>query len=170
MKKFLNLILNGVGAVLAIVALFLGFAPVAASITSSGVGPTTTVTVDDSNSLFGMFTEDNGSKFVGVGVVIIIFLVIAILAIGLLIAAEFLKKSCKWEWIINVGVCVLMVIAGILYFAIPEITKQVTTLGSSSTVTAKINLAGGPIVAGIFSLLGGLAVGFNGVKHFILKK
>lgn len=167
MKKFLNLILNGAGAVLAIVALFLGFAPVAASITSSGVGPTTTVTVDDYNSLFGMFTDDNGSKFVGVGVVIIIFLVIAILAIGLLIAAEFLKKSCKWEWIINVGVCVLMVIAGILYFAIPEITK--TTLGSS-TATAKINLAGGPIVAGIFSLLGGLAVGFNGVKHFIFKK
>ena len=167
MKKFLNLILNGVGAVLAIVALFLGFAPVAASITSSGVGPTTTVTVDDYNSLFGMFTDDNGSKYVGVGVVIIIFLVIAILAIGLLIAAEFLKKSCKWEWIINVGVCVLMVIAGILYFAIPEITKA--TLGSS-TATAKINLAGGPIVAGIFSLLGGLAVGFNGVKHFIFKK
>ena len=167
MKKFLNLILNGVGAVLAIVALFLGFAPVAASITSSGVGPTITVTVDDYNSLFGMFTDDNGSKYVGVGVVIIIFLVIAILAIGLLIAAEFLKKSCKWEWIINVGVCVLMVIAGILYFAIPEITK--TTLGSS-TATAKINLAGGPIVAGIFSLLGGLAVGFNGVKHFIFKK
>ena len=166
MKKFLNLILNGVGAVLAIVALFLGFAPVAASITTTGVG---TITTDDSNSLFGMFTEDNGSKFVGVGVVIIIFLVIAILAIGLLIAAEFLKKSCKWEWIINVGVCVLMVIAGILYFAIPEITKQVTTLGSS-TATAKINLAGGPIVAGIFSLLGGLAVGFNGVKHFIFKK
>ena len=167
MKKFLNLILNGAGAVLAIVALFLGFAPVAASITSSGVGPTTTVTVDDYNSLFGMFTDDNGSKYVGVGVVIIIFLVIAILAIGLLIAAEFLKKSCKWEWIINVGVCVLMVIAGILYFAIPEITKA--TLGSS-TATAKINLAGGPIVAGIFSLLGGLAVGFNGVKHFIFKK
>ena len=169
MKKFLNLILNGVGAVLAIVALFLGFAPVAASITSSGVGPTTTVTVDDSNSLFGMFTEDGGSKFVGVGVVIIIFLVIAILAIGLLIAAEFLKKSCKWEWIINVGVCVLMVIAGILYFSIPEITKEITAV-DSTIVTAKINLAGGPITAGIFSLLGGLAVGFNGVKHFILKK
>ncbi|MCI5543525.1 MAG: hypothetical protein MR405_06400 [Mollicutes bacterium] len=169
MKKFLNLILNGVGAVLAIVALFLGFAPVAASITSSGVGPTTTVTVDDYNSLFGMFTDDNGSKYVGVGVVIIIFLVIAILAIGLLIAAEFLKKSCKWEWIINIGVCVLMVIAGILYFAIPEITKEVTAV-DSSIVTTKINLAGGPIVAGIFSLLGGLAVGFNGVKHFIFKK
>ena len=165
MKKFLNLILNGVGAVLAIVALFLGFAPVAASVTSSGVGPTTTITADDSKSLFGMFTEDNGSKFVGVGVVIIIFLVIAILAIGLLIAAEFLKKSCKWEWIINVGVCVLMVIAGILYFAIPEITKVIGNI-----TTTKINLAGGPIVAGIFSLLGGLAVGFNGVKHFILKK
>lgn len=169
MKKFLNLILNGVGAVLAIVALFLGFAPVAASITSSGVGPTTTVTIDDYNSLFGMFTDDNGSKYVGVGVVIIIFLVIAILAIGLLIAAEFLKKSCKWEWIINIGVCVLMVIAGILYFAIPEITKEVTAV-DSSIVTTKINLAGGPIVAGIFSLLGGLAVGFNGVKHFIFKK
>ena len=169
MKKFLNLILNGVGAVLAIVALFLGFAPVAASITSSGVGPTTTVTVDDSNSLFGMFTEDGGSKFVGVGVVIIIFLVFAILDIVLLIAAEFLKKSCKWEWIINVGVCVLMVIAGILYFSIPEITKEITAV-DSTIVTAKINLAGGPIVAGIFSLLGGLAVGFNGVKHFILKK
>ena len=167
MKKFLNLILNGVGAVLAIVALFLGFAPVAASITASDKSSSITLTVDDSNSLFGMFTEDGGSKYVGVGVVIIIFLVIAILAIGLLIAAEFLKKSCKWEWIINVGVCVLMVIAGILYFAIPEITK--TTLGSS-TATAKINLAGGPIVAGIFSLLGGLAVGFNGVKHFIFKK
>ncbi len=165
MKKFLNLILNGVGAVLAIVALFLGFAPVAASVTSSGVGPTTTVTVDDYNSLFGMFTDDNGSKYVGVGVVIIIFLVIAILAIGLLIAAEFLKKSCKWEWIINVGVCVLMVIAGILYFAIPEITKVI-----GNVTTTKINLAGGPIVAGIFSLLGGLAVGFNGVKHFIFKK
>ena len=169
MKKFLNLILNGVGAVLAIVALFLGFAPVAASITSSGVGPTTTVTVDDYNSLFGMFTDDNGSKYVGVGVVIIIFLVIAILAIGLLIAAEFLKKSCEWEWIINVGVCVLMVIVGILYFVIPEITKEVTAV-DSTIVTAKINLAGGPIVAGIFSLLGGLAVGFNGVKHFIFKK
>ena len=167
MKKFLNFILNGAGAVLAIVALFLGFAPVAASVTTSGLGSSTTINADDSNSLFKMFTEDNGSKFVGVGVVIIIFLVIAILAIGLLIAAEFLKKSCKWEWIINVGVCVLMVIAGILYFAIPEITK--TTLGSS-TATAKINLAGGPIVAGIFSLLGGLAVGFNGVKHFIFKK
>ena len=167
MKKFLNLILNGAGAVLAIVALFLGFAPVAASVTTSGLGSSTTINADDSNSLFKMFTEDDGSKFVGVGVVIIIFLVIAILAIGLLIAAEFLKKSCKWEWIINVGVCVLMVIAGILYFAIPEITK--TTLGSS-TATAKINLAGGPIVAGIFSLLGGLAVGFNGVKHFIFKK
>ena len=165
MKKFLNLILNGVGAVLAIVALFLGFAPVAASVTSSGVGPTTTVTVDDYNSLFGMFTEDNGSKYVGVGVVIIIFLVIAILAIGLLIAAEFLKKSCKWEWIINVGVCVLMVIAGILYFAIPEITKVI-----GNVTTTKINLAGGPIVAGSFSLLGGWAVGFNGVKHFIFKK
>ena len=165
MKKFLNLILNGVGAVLAIVALFLGFAPVAASVTTSGVGSSTTITADDSNSLFGMFTEDNGSKFVGVGVVIIIFLVIAILAIGLLIAAEFLKKSCKWEWIINVGVCVLMVIAGILYFAIPEITKVI-----GNVTTTKINLAGGPIVAGIFSLLGGLAVGFNGVKHFIFKK
>ena len=165
MKKFLNLILNGVGAVLAIVALFLGFAPVAASVTTSGVGPTTTVTVDDYNSLFGMFTDDNGSKYVGVGVVIIIFLVIAILAIGLLIAAEFLKKSCKWEWIINVGVCVLMVIAGILYFAIPEITKVI-----GNVTTTKINLAGGPIVAGIFSLLGGLAVGFNGIKHFIFKK
>ena len=167
MKKFLNLILNGAGAVLAIVALFLGFAPVAASVTTSGLGSSTTINADDSNSLFKMFTEDNGSKFVGVGVVIIIFLVIAILAIGLLIAAEFLKKSCKWKWIINVSVCVLMVIAGILYFAIPEITK--TTLGSS-TATAKINLAGGPIVAGIFSLLGGLTVGFNGIKHFILKK
>ena len=165
MKKFLNLILNGVGAVLAIVALFLGFAPVAASVTTSGVGSSTTITADDSNSLFGMFTEDNGSKYVGVGVVIIIFLVIAILAIGLLIAAEFLKKSCKWEWIINVGVCVLMVIAGILYFAIPEITKVI-----GNVTTTKINLAGGPIVAGIFSLLGGLAVGFNGVKHFIFKK
>ena len=165
MKKFLNLILNGVGAVLAIVALFLGFAPVAASVTTSGVGSSTTINADDSKSLFGMFTEDNGSKFVGVGVVIIIFLVIAILAIGLLIAAEFLKKSCKWEWIINVGVCVLMVIAGILYFAIPEITKVI-----GNVTTTKINLAGGPIVAGIFSLLGGLAVGFNGVKHFILKK
>ena len=165
MKKFLNLILNGVGAVLAIVALFLGFAPVAASVTTSGVGSSTTITADDSKSLFGMFTEDNGSKFVGVGVVIIIFLVIAILAIGLLIAAEFLKKSCKWEWIINIGVCVLMVIAGILYFAIPEITKVI-----GNVTTTKINLAGGPIVAGIFSLLGGLAVGFNGVKHFIFKK
>ena len=165
MKKFLNLILNGVGAVLAIVALFLGFAPVAASVTTSGVGSSTTINADDSNSLFGMFTEDNGSKYVGVGVVIIIFLVIAILAIGLLIAAEFLKKSCKREWIINVGVCVLMVIAGILYFAIPEITKVI-----GNVTTTKINLAGGPIVAGIFSLLGGLAVGFNGVKHFIFKK
>ena len=165
MKKFLNLILNGVGTVLAIVALFLGFAPVAASKTTSSSGPTTTVTVDDYNSLFGMFTDDNGSKYVGVGVVIIIFLVIAILAICLLIAAEFLKKSCKWEWIINVGVCVLMVIAGILYFAIPEITKVI-----GNVTTTKINLAGGPIVAGIFSLLGGLAVGFNGVKHFIFKK
>ena len=165
MKKFLNLILNGVGAVLAIVALFLGFAPVAASVTTSGLGSSTTINADDSNSLFKMFTEDGGSKFVGVGVVIIIFLVIAILAIGLLIAAEFLKKSCKWEWIINVGVCVLMVIAGILYFAIPEITKVI-----GNVTTTKINLAGGPIVAGIFSLLGGLAVGFNGVKHFILKK
>ena len=165
MKKFLNLILNGVGAVLAIVALFLGFAPVAASVTTSGVGSSTTINADDSKSLFGMFTDDNGSKYVGVGVVIIIFLVIAILAIGLLIAAEFLKKSCKWEWIINVGVCVLMVIAGILYFAIPEITKVI-----GNVTTTKINLAGGPIVAGIFSLLGGLAVGFNGVKHFILKK
>lgn len=165
MKKFLNLILNGVGAVLAIVALFLGFAPVAASKTTSSSGSSTTLTVDNSNSLFGKFTEDGGSKFVGVGVVIIIFLVIAILAIGLLIAAEFLKKSCKWEWIINVGVCVLMVIAGILYFAIPEITKVI-----GNVTTTKINLAGGPIVAGIFSLLGGLAVGFNGVKHFIFKK
>ena len=165
MKKFLNLILNGVGAVLAIVALFLGFAPVAASTTTSSSGSSTTLTVDNSNSLFGMFTDDNGSKYVGVGVVIIIFLVIAILAIGLLIAAEFLKKSCKWEWIINVGVCVLMVIAGILYFAIPEITKVIGNI-----TTTKINLAGGPIVAGIFSLLGGLAVGFNGVKHFIFKK
>ena len=155
MKKFLNLILNGAGAVLAIVALFLGFAPVAASVTKSGLGASGTTTADDFSSLFGMFTEDNGSKFVGVGVVIIIFLVIAILAIGLLIAAEFLKKSCKWEWIINVGVCVLMVIAGILYFAIPEITKQVTTLGSN-TFTKKINLAAGPIFAGICSLLGGL--------------
>ena len=169
MKKFLNLILNGVGAVLAIVALFLGFAPVAASITASDKSSSITLTVDDSKSLFGMFTEDGGSKFVGVGVVIIIFLVFAILDIGLLIAAEFLKKSCEWEWIINVGVCVLMVIAGSLYFAIPEITKEVTAV-DSSIVTAKINLAGGPIVAGIFSLLGGLAVGFNGVKHFILKK
>ena len=169
MKKFLNLILNGVGAVLAIVALFLGFAPVAASITASDKSSSITLTVDDSKSLFGMFTEEGGSKFVGVGVVIIIFLVIAILAIGLLIAAEFLKKSCKWEWIINVSVCVLMVIAGILYFAIPEITKEVTAV-DSSIVTTKINLAGGPIVAGIFSLLGGLAVGFNGVKHFIFKK
>ncbi|MCI7633006.1 MAG: hypothetical protein MSS80_03075, partial [Mollicutes bacterium] len=70
MKKFLNLILNGAGAVLAIVALFLGFAPVAASVTTSGLGSTTTVTVDDYNSLFGMFTDDNGSKYVGVGVVI----------------------------------------------------------------------------------------------------
>ncbi len=165
MKKFLNLILNGVGAVLAIVALFLGFAPVAASKTTSSSGSSTTLTVDNSNSLFGKFTEDGGSKYVGVGVVIIIFLVIAILAIGLLIAAEFLKKSCKWEWIINVGVCVLMVIAGILYFAIPEITKVI-----GNVTTTKINLAGGPIVAGIFSLLGGLAVGFNGVKHFIFKK
>ena len=165
MKKFLNLILNGVGAVLAIVALFLGFAPVAASTTTSSSGSSTTLTVDNSNSLFGKFTEDGGSKYVGVGVVIIIFLVIAILAIGLLIAAEFLKKSCKWEWIINVGVCVLMVIAGILYFAIPEITKVIGNI-----TTTKINLAGGPIVAGIFSLLGGLAVGFNGVKHFIFKK
>ena len=165
MKKFLNLILNGVGAVLAIVALFLGFAPVAASTTTSSSGSSTTLTVDNSNSLFGKFTEDGGSKYVGVGVVIIIFLVIAILAIGLLIAAEFLKKSCKWEWIINVGVCVLMVIAGILYFAIPEITKVI-----GNVTTTKINLAGGPIVAGIFSLLGGLAVGFNGVKHFIFKK
>ena len=165
MKKFLNLILNGVGAVLAIVALFLGFAPVAASVTTSGLGSSTTINADDSNSLFKMFTEDGGSKFVGVGVVIIIFLVIAILAIGLLIAAEFLKKSCKWEWIINIGVCVLMVIAGILYFAIPEITKVI-----GNVTTTKINLAGGPIVAGIFSLLGGLAVGFNGVKHFIFKK
>ena len=165
MKKFLNLILNGVGAVLAIVALFLGFAPVAASFTTSSSGSSTTINADDSNSLFGMFTEDGGSKYVGVGVVIIIFLVIAILAIGLLIAAEFLKKSCKWEWIINVGVCVLMVIAGILYFAIPEITKVI-----GNVTTTKINLAGGPIVAGIFSLLGGLAVGFNGVKHFIFKK
>lgn len=165
MKKFLNLILNGAGAVLAIVALFLGFAPVAASKTTSSSGSSTTLTVDNSNSLFGKFTEDGGSKFVGVGVVIIIFLVIAILAIGLLIAAEFLKKSCKWEWIINVGVCVLMVIAGILYFAIPEITKVI-----GNVTTTKINLAGGPIVAGIFSLLGGLAVGFNGVKHFIFKK
>ncbi len=165
MKKFLNLILNGAGAVLAIVALFLGFAPVAASVTTSSSGSSATLTEDNSNSLFGMFTEDNGSKFVGVGVVIIIFLVIAILAIGLLIAAEFLKKSCKWEWIINAGVCVLMVIAGILYFAIPEITKVI-----GNVTTTKINLAGGPIVAGIFSLLGGLAVGFNGVKHFIFKK
>lgn len=165
MKKFLNLILNGVGAVLAIVALFLGFAPVAASKTTSSSGSSATLTVDNSNSLFGKFTEDGGSKYVGVGVVIIIFLVIAILAIGLLIAAEFLKKSCKWEWIINVGVCVLMVIAGILYFAIPEITKVI-----GNVTTTKINLAGGPIVAGIFSLLGGLAVGFNGVKHFIFKK
>ena len=169
MKKFLNLILNGAGAVLAIVALFLGFAPVAASKTTSGLGSSKTITVDDSNSLFGKFTEDGGSKYVGVGVVIIIFLVIAILAIGLLIAAEFLKKSCKWEWIISVGVCVLMVIAGILYFTIPEITKEVTTAGGK-TFTAKINLAAGPIVAGIFSLLGGLTVGFNGIKHFILKK
>ena len=169
MKKFLNLILNGVGAVLAIVALFLGFAPVAASITASDKSSSITLTVDDSNSLFGMFTEDGGSKFVGVGVVIIIFLVFAILAIGLLIAAEFLKKSCEWEWIINVGVCVLMVIVGILYFVIPEITKEVTAV-DSTIVTAKINLAGGPIVAGIFSLLGGLTVGFNGVKHFIFKK
>ena len=165
MKKFLNLILNGVGAVLAIVALFLGFAPVAASITTTSSGSSVTLTEDNSNSLFGMFTDDNGSKYVGVGVVIIIFLVIAILAIGLLIAAEFLKKSCKWEWIINIGVCVLMVIAGILYFAIPEITKVI-----GNVTTTKINLAGGPIVAGIFSLLGGLAVGFNGVKHFIFKK
>ena len=165
MKKFLNLILNGVGAVLAIVALFLGFAPVAASITTTSSGSSVTLTEDNSNSLFGKFTEDGGSKYVGVGVVIIIFLVIAILAIGLLIAAEFLKKSCKWEWIINVGVCVLMVIAGILYFAIPEITKVI-----GNVTTTKINLAGGPIVAGIFSLLGGLAVGFNGVKHFIFKK
>ena len=169
MKKFLNLILNGVGAVLAIVALFLGFAPVAASITASDKSSSITLTVDDSNSLFGMFTEDGGSKFVGVGVVIIIFLVFAILFIGLLIAAEFLKKSCEWEWIINVGVCVLMVIVGILYFVIPEITKEVTAV-DSTIVTAKINLAGGPIVAGIFSLLGGLTVGFNGVKHFIFKK
>ena len=169
MKKFLNLILNGAGAVLAIVALFLGFAPVAASITASDKSSSITLTVDDSNSLFGMFTEDGGSIFVGVGVVIIIFLVFAILFIGLLIAAEFLKKSCEWEWIINVGVCVLMVIVGILYFVIPEITKEVTAV-DSTIVTAKINLAGGPIVAGIFSLLGGLAVGFNGVKHFILKK
>ena len=165
MKKFLNLILNGVGAVLAIVALFLGFAPVAASITTTSSGSSVTLTEDNSNSLFGKFTEDGGSKYVGVGVVIIIFLVIAILAIGLLIAAEFLKKSCKWEWIINIGVCVLMVIAGILYFAIPEITKVI-----GNVTTTKINLAGGPIVAGIFSLLGGLAVGFNGVKHFIFKK
>lgn len=165
MKKFLNLILNGVGAVLAIVALFLGFAPVAASKTTSSSGSSATLTVDNSNSLFVKFTEDGGSKYVGVGVVIIIFLVIAILAIGLLIAAEFLKKSCKWEWIINVGVCVLMVIAGILYFAIPEITKVI-----GNVTTTKINLAGGPIVAGIFSLLGGLTVGFNGVKHFIFKK
>ena len=169
MKKFLNLILNGVGAVLAIVALFLGFAPVAASITASDKSSSITLTVDDSNSLFGMFTEDGGSKFVGVGVVIIIFLVFAILFLVLLIAAEFLKKSCEWEWIINVGVCVLMVIVGILYFVIPEITKEVTAV-DSTIVTAKINLAGGPIVAGIFSLLGGLAVGFNGVKHFIFKK
>ena len=58
-----------------------------------------------------------------------------------------------------------MVIAGILYFAIPEITKVI-----GNVTTTKINLAGGPIVAGIFSLLGGLAVGFNGVKHFIFKK
>ena len=73
MKKFLNLILNGAGAVLAIVALFLGFAPVAASVTTSGLGSSTTINADDSNSLFKMFTEDGGSKFVGVGVVIIIF-------------------------------------------------------------------------------------------------
>ena len=60
MKKFLNLILNGVGAVLAIVALFLGFAPVAASITTTSSGSSVTLTEDNSNSLFGMFTDDNG--------------------------------------------------------------------------------------------------------------
>lgn len=168
MKKFLDLILNGVGAVLGIVALFLGFAPLAASVTVSG-GSASLTGGDLTDSLFTIMGSDNGDKYVGVGVVIIIFLVISILAIGLLIAADLLKKTCKWGWTINVGVCVLMVLVGILYFAIPEITKEVTTVAGNA-VTSKINLAGGPIVAGIFSLLGGLAVGFNGVKHFIIKK
>lgn len=64
-----------------------------------------------------------------------------------------------------------MIVAGIIYFAIPEITKEVAEVsGSNLTVTGKITLAAGPIIGGIFSLIGGLAVTFNGVKGFIIKK
>lgn len=101
MKKYLELIINGSSVLLAFIALFLGFAPVAKTVIVSG--DIYQVVQADNTSLYDCFSSENDEKFIACGVVIIVFLLIAIIAIGLVIAADLLKKRRTWDWILCVS-------------------------------------------------------------------
>ena len=150
MKKLLQLIINGASLVLSIIALFLGFAPLAANYTASIGGHSTTANIDNSDSLFVMLSDSESLK--GVGIVIIIFLALVVVLSALVVVANLLKKSCKYEWTINAGVALLSLIAGILYFAIPAITNGSLKVGGV-TINGTIGLAAGPVFAAIFALV-----------------
>lgn len=175
MKK-LSIFVNFCSFLLAATAVFLGFAPLAASYTTTVLGNPITTEIKDAKSLFASFK--NNEKLQGVGIAIVVLLCIAAAIAVILFLKDVLTKSKKGKkgknkgdlsWLLNALSMLCLITAGILYFMIPVITKGALDLGSIGKIDGAINLAFGPILAAIFALVAGV---FNLIPTIagILKK
>ena len=135
MKKYLDLILVGVGAFCSALILILMSAP---GISASVFGATVT------ESLYGLLDDGVGLIFA------MIFVILALVAALCLIALKLLNKKLGYEALIGLCAAVLSLVAGILYFC----TKPIVGAGSG------INLGVGAIFCGIFGLIGAGAFGY----------
>lgn len=92
---------------------------------------------------------------IGVLVAALVLLVVGLIASIAAVALRFLKF--KWAWAVSLGACLLLVVAGILYFC--PATGNYKDLG----------LGVGSVLSAIFCLISGLSAGAAGVLD-VLKK
>ena len=153
MKKYLGKILTCLGAVLALVAFFMMFAPAA---TQEVLGKTNSLSGVDVT--FGY--EDNGVKVLGASANIVTYV---LLLAG--IACSVLAFFGKGGKIVSVVAAACFVVAGVFFFLSIQFASFYPEMDSSSikdklveTLKENLKLGAGAIVGGVLSLLGAVAV------------
>lgn len=151
MKKYLNLILAGVGLVLSLIVFG----------TMAGAGLTATAdlgvlgSISSSSSVYEMMSGDSNS---GIAVTCLIMVIVGALLNAAVLVTDVLKKYNKYNKLVSLLSAVVLLVGGIMFFTL-----------ATGDVGKVCSLGVGAIFSGILAIASAVCIGARGTLELLKK-